>query len=65
MFEAHSCYSFRDILITSFQCQNLQMAITQKKITFSNFSPGNLLIILNDLAKFEAHSCFFIVFEIS
>ena len=34
-FEATCCNSFWDILITSFQCQNLQKSITQNK--FNNF----------------------------
>ena len=32
-FEATCCNSFCDILIASFQCQNLHRAITQKKKT--------------------------------
>ena len=43
-FEGTFCNSFWDILITSFQCQNLQRAITKKD--FFSFSPGYLLIIL-------------------
>ena len=31
-FEAPSCYSFRDIMITNFQCPNLQRGIIPKKI---------------------------------
>ena len=30
-FEAPSCYSFQDIMITNFQSQNLQREIIQKK----------------------------------
>ena len=30
-FEAHSCYSFQDIMITNFQSPNLQMEIIKKK----------------------------------
>ena len=58
IFEAASYNNFRDILITSFQCPNLQRAITRKnKITFfKKKSPGNLLIILYPLTKFEATS---------
>ena len=50
--------------ISSFLCQNLQRAITFKKSTFFfKFSPGNLLIILYQLTKFEAPSL--IVIEVS
>ena len=44
---------------TSFQSQNLQREIIQKKnkITFFKFSPIDLLIILNQLTKFETPSC--------
>ena len=31
-FEAPSCYSFRDIMITNFQSPNLQREISRKKI---------------------------------
>ena len=56
-FEAPSYNSFWDILVTSFQCQNLQRAITWKnKITFFLITPGNGLIILYQLTKFEAPS---------
>ena len=57
-FEAPSCYSFRDIMITNFQSPNLQREIIQKKkITLFKFSPIDLLIILYQLTKFEAPSC--------
>ena len=59
-----SCNSFRDILIGSFRCPNLQRALTQKMqrtITKKNFffliSPGHLIITLYQLSKFEAPSC--------
>ena len=45
--------------LSSFLCPNLQRAITKKnKIFFFLFSPGNLLIILYKLTKFEAPSCY-------
>ena len=60
-FEAPSCYSFRDFMITKFQSPNLQREIIKKKITFfSKFSPIDLLIILYQLTKFEALSCLFL-----
>ena len=46
--------------ILSFLWQNLQRAITQKNkmfFFFFKFSPGNLLLILYKLSKFEAPSC--------
>ena len=44
---------------TNFQSPNLQREIVQKnKITFFNFSPIDLLIILYQLTKFEAPSCY-------
>ena len=64
-FEAHSCYSFHDITITNFQSPNLQGEIIRKKqqqknnnIFFLRFSPIDLLIILYQLTKFEAPSCY-------
>ena len=46
-------------MITNFQSQNLQREIIRKnKITFFLFSPIDLLIILNQLTKFEAPSCY-------
>ena len=61
-FEAPSCYSFQDIMITNFRSPNLQMEIVKKKKNkkklFSKFSPSNLLIILYQLTKFEAPSCY-------
>ena len=53
---ATSCYSFRDIFITSFLCPNLQRAISHKNIFFLNIPSDNPLIILYQLIKFEAHS---------
>ena len=47
---------FQDIFITSFQCPNLQKAITKKKTFFFKFSLGNLLIIFYQLTMFEAAS---------
>ena len=45
--------------ISSFLCPHYQKAITKKKKTFSkNLSPGNLLIILYLLTKFEAPNCY-------
>ena len=41
---------------TNFQSPNLQREIIRKKITFFQFSPINLLIILYQLTKFAAHS---------
>ena len=41
--------------ISSFLGQNLQRTITKKMIFL--LSPGNLLLILYKLSKFEAHSC--------
>ena len=41
---------------TNFQNPNLQREIIRKKITFFQFSPINLLIILYKLTKFAAHS---------
>ena len=43
---------------TNFQSPNLQREIIRKKITFFQFSPINLLIILYQLTKFAAHSCY-------
>ena len=58
MFEAASYKNFRDILITSFPCPNLQRAITQK--IYNNLlkkkSPGNLLTIFCQLTMFDAAS---------
>ena len=53
-------YSFRDIMITNFQSPNLQREIIKKKniIFFFLFSPIDLLIILYQLTKFEAPSCY-------
>ena len=56
-FEAPSCNTFRDIMITNSQSPNLQREIIRKKTTFFlKFAPGNLLIILYQLTKFEAPS---------
>ena len=59
-FEAPSCYSFRDIMIKNFQSPNLQREIIRKKIKqlFFKLSPIDLLIILYQLTKFEAPSCY-------
>ena len=45
---------------TNFQIPNLQREIIQKKIKyfFFKFSPIDLLIILYQLTKFEAPSCY-------
>ena len=43
--------------ISSFLCQNLQRAITQKNKRYFLFSPSSLLIIVYKLTKFEAPSC--------
>ena len=45
---------------TNFQSPNLQREIIRKKINnfFSRFSPIDLLIILYQLTKFEAPSCY-------
>ena len=53
---------FRDIFITSFLqraiTKKMQRTITRKnKFLFLKFSPGNLLLILYQLSKFEAPSC--------
>ena len=53
-FEAPSCNSFQDIMITNFQSPNLQREIIKKQKTFFEFSPVNLLCILNQMTKFEA-----------
>ena len=47
-------------MITNFQCPNLQKEIIQKnKITFlKKITPINLLIILYQLTKVEAPSCY-------
>ena len=47
-------------MITNFQSPNLQREIIQKKkkITFFKFSPIDLLVILYQLTKFEAPSCY-------
>ena len=47
-------------MITNFQSPNLQREIIQKKIKyfFFKFSPIDLLIILYQLTKFEAPSCY-------
>ena len=57
-FEAPSCHTFQDIMITNFQSPNLQREIIKKNtIIFFKFAPGNLLVILYQLTKFEAPSC--------
>ena len=57
-FEAPSCDSFRDIMITNFQMSNLQREIILKKYNiFFRFSPINLLIILYQLTMYKAQSC--------
>ena len=45
---------------TNFQSPNLQREIIRKKnkITFFKFSPIDILIILYQLTKFEAPSCY-------
>ena len=58
----------RDAIPTILQCQTIQRAlqspnlqreiIRKKKITFFIFSPIDLLIILYQLNKFEAPSCY-------
>ena len=46
-------------MITNFQSPNLQREIFEtNKITFFKFSPIDLLIILYQLGKFEAPSCY-------
>ena len=47
-------------MITNFQSPNLQREIIRKKnkIAFFLFSPIDLLIILYQLTKFEAPSCY-------
>ena len=46
-------------MITNFQSPNLQREMNKKnKITFFRFSPINLLIILYQMTKFEAPSCY-------
>ena len=55
-FEATCCNSFRDFFTISFQCQNLQRAIT-RIFFFFKFSPGYLLSIFYQLTKFEAICC--------
>ena len=59
-FEAPSCNSFRDIMITNIQSPNLLREIIRKKYNnfFFKFSPIDLLIILCQLTKFEASSCY-------
>ena len=54
-FEAPSCNTFQDIMITNFQSPNLQREIIKKK---KKKSPIDLLIILYQLTKFEAPSCY-------
>ena len=44
-------------MITNFHSPNLQREIIRKK-NFFRFSPIDLLIILYQLAKFEAPSCY-------
>ena len=57
-FEATCCNSFWDVLTTSFQCQNLQRAVTRKNTTiYFNFSSGYRLIIFYQLTKIEATCC--------
>ena len=57
----------RDFIPTKLQCQTIQRALqspnakrdnSEKKQTFFKFSPINLLIILYQLTKFEAPSCY-------
>ena len=52
-------------MITNFQSPNLQREIIRKKIKelFFKFAPGNQVVILYQLTKFEAPSCN--TFEIS
>ena len=57
MFKAASYDYFWDILVTSFQCPNLQRATTKNRVILYYFSPNYLLIILYQLTKFEATSC--------
>ena len=59
-FEAPSCSTFRDIMITNFQSPNLQREIIRKKYNnfFFKFSPNDLLINLYQLTKFEAPGCY-------
>ena len=58
-FAAHSCYSFRNIMITNFQSPNLQREIIQKKNTFSfKFSQIDLFIFLYQQTNFEAPICY-------
>ena len=58
----------RDVIPTKLQCQTIQRAlqspnlqreiIRKNKKAFFKFSPINLLIILYQLTKFEAPSCY-------
>ena len=59
-FEAPSCYSFRDIMITNFSKSKSAKGVNSKKIKklFFKFLPIDLLIILYQLTKFEAPSCY-------
>ena len=55
-----------DVKICLGNNSKMQRAITRKnKMNFFKYPPGNLLIILYQLSKFEAPSSSVIVFEIS
>ena len=59
--EATCCNSFGYVFVGSFRCPNLQRALTKKakgdNKKIIKFSPGNLIITLYQLSKFEAPSC--------
>ena len=59
-FEAPNCNTFPDIMITNFQSANLQREIIHKNKTtfFKKNSPIDVLIILYQLTKIEAPSCY-------
>ena len=60
-YEASIYNIFLDFPFTSFQWLNLQRTLTQNNkivwVFFPKISPGNLLIILYQLTKFEAFTC--------
>ena len=55
-FQASSYYTFQDIKLTKFHCQNFQRAITKKIIHVFIILTDNLLIMIYKLIKFQAFS---------
>ena len=64
-FEAPSCYSFRDIMITNFQCPNLQREIIRKKENNFFFNFHQLIYSSSSISLPSLKLLAVIVFEIS